>query len=190
MLELAPLNINAWLWLALAAFWLIAAIFVYPTKTRESYFQRQRHIIPLYIGFYLIFDHRGWGPMHQKLYDNDMVRYGGDVITLVGVAFAIWARITLGRYWSGMVMLKHGHKLIRNGPYRLTRHPLYTGFVIGVFGSAIASAQIDGYLGFVIATASLIFKLRREEALLTGEFGEEYLQFKREVPAAVMPGIY
>jgi protein-S-isoprenylcysteine O-methyltransferase Ste14 len=188
--EINPLLINAWLWIVLAAFWLIAAIFVYPTRTRESYFQRQRHLIPLYIGFFLIFHHRSTGPLNGMLYRSQIVRYAGDVITFFGVAFAIWARITLGRYWSGLVMLKEGHKLIRGGPYRLTRHPLYTGFVIGVFGSAIASAQIDGYLGFLIATASLIFKLRREETLLTGEFGEEYLRFKREVPAAVVPGIY
>jgi protein-S-isoprenylcysteine O-methyltransferase Ste14 len=188
--EFTPLSINAWLWLTLAAFWLIAAIFVYPSKIRESFLRSRMHVIPLYLGFYLIFDHRYWGPFHAKLYDNDSVRYAGDVITFAGVAFAIWARITLGRYWSGMVTLKHGHKLIRNGPYSFTRHPLYTGFVIGIFGSAIASAQIDGYLGFLIATISLIFKLRREETLLTSEFGDEYQQFKRDVPAAILPGIY
>jgi protein-S-isoprenylcysteine O-methyltransferase Ste14 len=188
--EITPLNIIAWLWLFLFAFWLVAAKFVYPTKVRESFWQRQTHVLPLYFGFYLIFDHRWWGPMHHLLYDNDAIRYGGDVITFIGVFYAIWARVTLGRYWSGIITLKHGHRLIRTGPYRFTRHPLYTGFVIGVIGSAIASARIDAWIGAAIAVASLIFKLRREEKLLTGEFGEEYLQFRRDVPAALLPGLY
>ena len=190
MLDLAPLTINAWIWIFLFAFWFIASIFVYPIKVRETFFQRVQHVVPLYLGFYLIFSHRWWGPMHDKIYDNDAVRYGGDVLTAAGAAFAIWARVTLGRYWSGIVTLKQGHKLIRTGPYRIARHPLYTGFVLASIGSAITAARIDGYVGLLIIVLSLIFKLRREESFLTGEFGEEYHQFKRDVPAALIPLVY
>lgn len=190
MFEITPLNICAWCWIALFVFWTIAAFFVYPTKIREGFLKSRQHVVPLYLGFYLIFDHRWWGPMHEKLYENESMRYLGALITVAGVAFAIWSRVTLGRYWSGNVTLKQGHRLIRSGPYRFARHPLYTGFVVGVIGSAISSAHIDGWIGAAIAIISLVFKLRREEKLLTGEFGDEYLQFKREVPAAILPGVY
>jgi protein-S-isoprenylcysteine O-methyltransferase Ste14 len=190
MNKITPMTLNAWLWIGLMVFWLVTAFFVYPSKIREGFLHSRLHIIPLYIGFYLIFDHRSAGRLHGKLFADQSVRYAGDCFTCIGVAVAIWARVTLGRYWSGNVTLKENHKLIRNGPYRFTRHPLYTGFVIAIIGSAIAAAEVDAWIGAVIAIVSLIYKLRREEKLLTGEFGDEYLRFKREVPAAVLPGIY
>lgn len=188
--ELTPLALNAWLWIGLCVVWLISSIFVYRNRIRENFFQRSLHVIPLYVGYFLIFRHpsAGWG--HGMLYTDDAPRYGGDVVTFFGVAVAIWARLTLGRYWSGNVALKEHHRLIRSGPYRFTRHPLYTGFIVGVIGSAIAAARVDAWIGAAIAIASLIFKLRREEKLLTREFGEKYVEFKRDVPAAVWPGIY
>ena len=110
-------------------------------------------------------------------------------MTIGGILFAVWARWHLGRYWSGTITLKEGHKLIRTGPYRFARHPLYTGFLTAVLGSAVTAARVDGFIGFALVLISIVIKMRREEALTTREFGDEYRRFKEQVPA-LLPLIY
>jgi len=174
--------------MALCAIWLILALFARRTKVAEGWLLRLQHVVPLYFGFFLIFYHRDFGPLAYRLYSNDAVAILGTLLTFFGIAIAIWARITLGRYWSGNVMLKEGHRLITAGPYNFVRHPIYTGFIVGAFGTALSAARIDAFIGFAIITVSFLFKLRREEALLTSEFGEEFLRFKKQIPA-LMPHI-
>ena len=69
------------------------------------------------------------------------------------------------------------------------RHPIYTGIIVALLGSALAAGSVDAFIGVALAAASLVIKLRREEALLSGEFGEQYAEFKRDVPALV-PFVY
>lgn len=107
----------------------------------------------------------------------------GAAITAAGLGFSVWARVHLGVYWSGNVTLKEGHRLIRSGPYRLVRHPIYTGILLGMIGSAVAVDQVRGLLAVAITVYSFVRKLRIEEKWLTEEFGEEYLQYRREVRA-------
>jgi protein-S-isoprenylcysteine O-methyltransferase Ste14 len=178
-----PLTFDYWAWFALCAVWLVAALFARPTKSSENVLGRLQHIVPMYAGFFLIFYHRDFGILDYRLYGNNAIAWLGTVLTFTGVAFSIWARVTLGRYWSGIITLKQGHRLITAGPYRLVRHPIYTGFIVGSFGSALTAARVDAGAGFAIIAISLVFKLRREEALMTREFGDEYLRFKQEVPA-------
>jgi len=107
----------------------------------------------------------------------------GGAVTAAGLGFSVWARVHLGVYWSGNVTLKEGHRLIRSGPYRLVRHPIYTGILFGMLGSAIAKDQVLGLLAVAVTVVSFVRKLRIEEKWLTEEFGEEYLQYRREVRA-------
>jgi protein-S-isoprenylcysteine O-methyltransferase Ste14 len=60
----------------------------------------------------------------------------------IGLGFAVWARVHLGKYWSGNVTIKVEHKLIRTGPYRWVRNPIYTGIIIAVIGSTIADGEL------------------------------------------------
>jgi protein-S-isoprenylcysteine O-methyltransferase Ste14 len=117
------------------------------------------------------------------------IEFAATLLTISGQLFSLWARTHLGKYWSGIITLKVGHRLIRTGPYRYLRHPLYTGFLSAILGSAIAAGTGDAIIGFAIAFASYLIKMQREESLLTREFGEEYRQFKRE-SAALVPHIY
>jgi protein-S-isoprenylcysteine O-methyltransferase Ste14 len=106
-------------------------------------------------------------------------------ITVAGVAFAIWAREHLGRYWSGTVTFKEGHQLIRTGPYRLVRHPIYTGLLFGIVGEALARGDGRGLLAIVLALLGLWRKLTIEERLLGRHFGDEYARYRREVRAII-----
>ena len=70
--------------------------------------------------------------------------------------------------------LKEGHELIRTGPYRNIRHPIYTGILIGFLGSAIVNGQVRGLIAVAIIWASFYIKARREEEFLGQEFGPKF----------------
>jgi protein-S-isoprenylcysteine O-methyltransferase Ste14 len=79
------------------------------------------------------------------------------------------------------VTLKEGHRLIRTGPYAHVRHPIYTGILLAMVGSAIAMDEPRAILAVAVMFVSFLRKLSKEEEWLTEEFGEEYLKYKREV---------
>src|SRR5271165_4639574 len=109
----------------------------------------------------------------------------GVAVTFAGVAFSIWARVRLGGNWSSSVTLKRGHELIVEGPYRWVRHPIYTGMLVGLIGSALALGEWRGLLAVAIATASLWRKLQLEETVMRGQFGDAYMRYAERVPALI-----
>jgi protein-S-isoprenylcysteine O-methyltransferase Ste14 len=113
----------------------------------------------------------------------------GAVVLYAGLAFAVWARVHLGRYWSGMVTLKEGHELIRTGPYAIVRHPIYTGILAMALGTALATGSWPLLLILVALLASFLLKIRAEEKLMIEQFGDAYRSYMREVPRLV-PGVW
>jgi protein-S-isoprenylcysteine O-methyltransferase Ste14 len=123
-----------------------------------------------------------FGPLSSRFLPDDIaLRLVGIMVLLLGLSFAVWARVHLGQYWSGRVSIKVDHKLIRSGPYRLVRHPIYTGILFGFIGTALEVGEIRAWLAFVLALVGLLIKIRAEERLLVKEFGSTYLQYKKEV---------
>ena len=183
--------INGWLWIAWAISWIVSALFTNRTRWSESRFSRLAYSIPFGFGFYLIFhSHRPEQSLiFNRLWESSATSWVGNALTVAGFTFAWWARLHLGRYWSGTITLKEGHRLIRTGPYRLARHPIYTGFLSAVLGSAIVAPRGDALIGFVLIVIAILMKMRREEALMTQEFPDEYRQFQNEVPALI-PFVY
>jgi serine phosphatase RsbU (regulator of sigma subunit)/protein-S-isoprenylcysteine O-methyltransferase Ste14 len=187
-----PLVLNLWLWYGLIAYWLIAALFTLRTKSGENFFLGFSHIIPLGAAYYLIFNRHRYFFLGGELYNtgwNNWIVYPGMLATVVGITFTLWARIHLGRYWSGAVTIKRGHKVIQTGPYAIVRHPVYTGWLTGLFGSALVAGTIDGFLGLELAILGFAIKLQREEKLLAVELGDEYRKYSEKVPATLFPGI-
>ncbi len=187
MNSITPLTICFYFWLAWAAYWIISAYTAKETKLSEGLFIRLQHLVPLAAGFLLIFYFKGI--ICGRFYRISAIEYIGVAVTLGGLLFAVWARVHLGRYWSGIITLKEGHKLIRSGPYKYVRHPIYIGFLAAVFGSALAASTGDAFIGFAIMLLSYLVKIHREEEFLSRQFGDEYLRFKQEVPA-LFPFIY
>jgi protein-S-isoprenylcysteine O-methyltransferase Ste14 len=108
----------------------------------------------------------------------------GDVLLFVGLFIAIWARITLGGNWSARVTLKENHELIQRGPYRVVRHPIYSGLLLMILGTAILIGQVGGFVVLAFSACGLGVKLRREEALLTKHF-PEYSEYMYRTAALV-----
>jgi protein-S-isoprenylcysteine O-methyltransferase Ste14 len=112
----------------------------------------------------------------------------GVALLLAGTAFTLWARAALGTMWSGSVVAKEAHVLRTDGPYAITRHPIYTGMLAMLTGSTLL-AGLGSWLAVLIATvAILLVKIHLEERLLTQLFPGEYEEYRRKVPCLI-PGL-
>jgi protein-S-isoprenylcysteine O-methyltransferase Ste14 len=98
---------------------------------------------------------------------------------------AVWARVFLGANWSATVTIKQDHEIIRNGPYALVRHPIYSGFLLGMLGTAIAIGEVRGLIAWGLAFLGWWLKLQTEERFLLEQFGTQYLKYRKETKALI-----
>ncbi|HJS88286.1 MAG TPA: isoprenylcysteine carboxylmethyltransferase family protein [Acetobacteraceae bacterium] len=109
--------------------------------------------------------------------------YALAVLTIPGFLLTWWARVHLGRLWSGAVTLKESHRVIDTGPYGWVRHPIYTGLLEAALASAVATGTIISSAGFALAALGLWLKARVEERLLRGALAPgAYAAYCRRVP--------
>jgi protein-S-isoprenylcysteine O-methyltransferase Ste14 len=107
-------------------------------------------------------------------------------LVVVGLAFCWWARLHLGRLWSGTVTRKEGHHVVDTGPYALVRHPIYTGLILAGFATAIARGAPLPLAAAAVATFAWYLKARIEERLLSAELGEHaYAAYAARTPMLV-----
>jgi protein-S-isoprenylcysteine O-methyltransferase Ste14 len=103
----------------------------------------------------------------------------GLTIETASIALAVWARRHLGRNWSAEVRIAVGHQLVRSGPYRFMRHPIYVA-MLGIFvGAAIVSGQYSGLVAVVLLAILYMRKTRLEEQALSSTFGAEWDDYRR-----------
>jgi protein-S-isoprenylcysteine O-methyltransferase Ste14 len=111
----------------------------------------------------------------------ETVQWLAGMLCIAGLVFCVWARATLGRNWSGTITLKEGHELIERGPYRLVRHPIYTGLLVMFLATALALGHLGGVLAVPLAFASFWIKLEQEERLMLQQFPDQYRSYQRRV---------
>ena len=177
----------ATLWIVWLAYWVVSAAAVKPTARSESVQSRLLYSVPLWIGAWLLF---GGADMPEVLRtrflpDTAAIAILGTAMTAAGLVFAVWARVILGSNWSGMVTVKEGHELVERGPYTLVRHPIYTGLIFGLLGTAIATGEWRGIVAIVLVIGSCWYKLRTEERMMRETFGAAYDDYARRVRALV-----
>jgi protein-S-isoprenylcysteine O-methyltransferase Ste14 len=112
----------------------------------------------------------------------------GAVLTLAGLLFTVWARVYLGRNWSGVVTIKADHELITTGPYGLVRHPIYSGLALAFVGSALGLGQWRGVLAVALALIAIAHRIIVEERFMREQFGAAYDVYAQRVRAFV-PGV-
>jgi protein-S-isoprenylcysteine O-methyltransferase Ste14 len=109
-------------------------------------------------------------------------------VLISSTAFALWARFTLGRMWSLAPMIKDRHELRTEGPYGVTRHPIYTGLLGMLLGTILVVGLGRSLVIFPVGVVLLGIKIRMEEALLLGGFPIAYPPYQQRVPQLV-PGL-
>jgi len=171
-------QLSSKIWFVWCILWLLMAAWSKPSKRREFPWQRLEHVIPMVIGFFFIYKQSfAWGWLaNQIMSKNSAVAIIGLFLTVGGLLFAVWARIALGANWSGTVTIKSGHSLIRRGPYKWIRHPIYTGLLASLVGTVLLQGEVRSFCGFLLILLALFRKAKREERFLSEEFGEGFAE--------------
>lgn len=179
------------LWLGWLVCWLVAARYVKPTRRKEFWATRFLTIVFTLPAAVVLAIPASWLPgglswlSARFLPDAAIVYWLGLLIVITGIAFAVWARFYLGRNWSGTVTVKEDHELICSGPYAIVRHPIYTGLLIAILGTAVVFGEWRGLVAFGFLTVAYLFKLRREERFMAESFPNVYPGYCARVPALI-----
>lgn len=108
----------------------------------------------------------------------------GVLLCALGVAFAIWARAHLGSNWNNRPSIQENHELVTSGPYALVRHPIYTGILFAIIGSAL-TGQAAWLIVLVIFVAEFIRRVYAEEKLMLKEFPDQYPAYQKRTKALI-----
>jgi protein-S-isoprenylcysteine O-methyltransferase Ste14 len=177
-------------WIAAGIFVLGSALFTNRIKRRDAPRGRLLDFTLLWGGYFVMFSQAPvLGPLLRHFLPvSRPLEIAGVALAWVGSPLVIWARACLGRYWSGVVALKQDHKLIQSGPYRLIRHPLYTGLILAAAGWCLVVPEWSSLVGALSLTACFVRRARKEDALLATEFGAEFEEY-REKTGRLVPRV-
>ncbi len=178
MTDAQLLRVLSYIWAAFGIYWLTAGLKGKAAQTQESPRYRLLRLGILAITFALLFWGRAaFGFLGRRfVFESRIVSYAAFSLALAGLAVAVWARVHLGQYWSDKVVLKVDHQLIRSGPYAYMRHPIYSGVLLGVAGTALLLGELRGVLALAILLSNYIIKAKREETILAAQFGDQFQQ--------------
>jgi protein-S-isoprenylcysteine O-methyltransferase Ste14 len=179
------------LWAAWIVSWTLARLWSSRTEKRASIAAELLFRVVLYFGAILLF---AFPPPSDHHYAQVQLWQFGDplnwilvAITAAGIAFTWWARIHLGRLWSDWVMTKAGHHVVDTGPYRLVRHPIYSGLILAALATAIEKGTSFALLGATTMTLAFYTKARREERFLRAELGDHAYDAYARKTAMLLP---
>ena len=187
MLELMHRHLVMALWMIWLLYWILAAANAKAAIRRESVLSRVAHLGPLALAWWMLgADRLPGGFLGGRVWPrSEATFWAGAALLAAGLAFSVWARLTLGGNWSGTVTVKADHELVQRGPYGLVRHPIYTGLLLGFAGTALAVAEWRGVAALLLVFAALWRKLRLEERWMGEVFGARYASYRAQVKALV-----
>jgi protein-S-isoprenylcysteine O-methyltransferase Ste14 len=174
--------------------WFVAAFWSRRTAARPSFMDEAMHLTPTLIGGALLFwGSSAWfetltriGPQKPLWVTPDPIGWVLFTGAAAGLAFTWWARITLGSLWSGSVARKEGQAVVRAGPYRLVRHPIYTGLIFAAFCTPLLDGQQANLLGAVLFSFGFWLKARLEERFLGAQLGAAaYADYRSTTPMLI-----
>ena len=180
--------VSAALWIAFFVYWGRAAARSSAIKSAESPGSRALHQNLLNLSLVLLFlrlPGLGW----RWLPAWGALIAAGLALHVLSFALAVQARRHLGRQWSGAIAIKVDHELVRTGPYRLIRHPIYTAMLGMTLGTAMVSGELHALLGFAIMAFAYARKIPLEERSLREAFGPAYDEYRAQ-SRALVPWIF
>jgi protein-S-isoprenylcysteine O-methyltransferase Ste14 len=185
-MNLVPLNSICWGVFILV--WIVGAIYnAYKAPaTLQKHFRYDWLIVAVVSWLIMHYvPHRYWAFMTAHMF---WLQVCGAALLVVSTLFTLWARWELGKMWASIAAIKEHHKLVTDGPYRITRHPIYSGILGMMLGSAFSTGEGSLFLVFVAILLVFLNRIRIEEQLMTRTFGVQYVQYKKRVPQLI-PGL-
>lgn len=180
------LNFFTICWWLFIVIWALSAFSVKRSKESQGWGGRLFTFVFLAVTFGLLAGGIRWWGMNTRVWAYGQSQlFVAYALTMAGLVTLIWARWALGRNWSALVTFRERHELVQNGPYRFVRHPIYTGLILMVAGTATALGNLAGLLSLVICFLGHWWKLRQEEALLTKHFPTTYPGYRSRTKALI-----
>ena len=184
---MTAMDICSLLWSFLGLVWLAAWVFTKRAQQRAPMASRLLYGVPVVAACYLSFASKrslGWLDT-QVIPHTRASEVLAVALTAIGIALAIWARFYLGKNWSSAPTVKVGHELIRSGPYAWVRHPIYSGLLLAMVGTAFARPQPRSVLAVFFMWLGFAIKIRLEEQFMRKTFGPEYEDYSRSTGALI-----
>lgn len=178
-------------WLLFIAYWAVMAVGA--KRNLGSHAWRRQIGIRLLILFVFIMALRFPGSRRALRViagykPDELLGLIGTVICGLGVGFAIWARTVLGRNWGMPMSRKQDPELVTGGPYAYVRHPIYTGMMFAMLGSAIGQSLV-WLLPLLLGSAYFVYSARQEEKLMLRQFPREYAAYMQR-SKRLLPFLY
>jgi len=161
-------------WAAFLIYWLVAAFSMKKGRVAWSHELRIRAVIVVLVILLI----RLGGFRHDGLSSDPLRAAFGLVLFAVGLGFAVWARVHIGRNWGTPMSKKDQPELVTSGPYRLVRHPIYTGILVAGIGTAVALSWL-WLVAVVLLGVYFIYSATVEERYLTEQFPDSYPAYRR-----------
>jgi protein-S-isoprenylcysteine O-methyltransferase Ste14 len=180
--------VSAGIWLVFNIYWTSESRKSKATKKSETQKSTLIHQIAMNMSLVLLFAPIP-GLVHHFLPESNLVIAIGLGVQLIFIGLGVWARRHLGRNWSSTVRVAQEHELVRSGPYRFVRHPIYTAMLGMSIGTTIVAGQYHAVLGVLIMFVAYMRKTRLEEIVMRQEFGAVYENYLRH-SWALIPGIF
>ena len=112
------------------------------------------------------------------------------VLVAVGGGFRLWSIASLGRYFRAVVHIQENHHVVRTGPYRVLRHPSYTGLLVGLLGIALLMGNYASAVVFMLLVITgVLYRIKVEEKVLLAGLGDDYAVYMRET-SRLIPGVW
>jgi protein-S-isoprenylcysteine O-methyltransferase Ste14 len=184
------MSVRDWIntsWAIFFAIWVAWGITSKRTARRQSRQSRVAVLATLTLAFlFLLSSAVRIGPLGWRFLSDSTASAGIAVLlTALGFGIAIWARLHLGGNWSPNVTIKQNHTLIQTGPYAFVRHPIYSGISMAAAGLVVLNGDLGSLAAFALLLLRWRTKFRMEEDFMTQQFGDRYLEYKRNVKALV-----
>ena len=175
------MSIYSWLivlfWFIFLAYWLISAIGMKKDIRSTNSWWGYSGIV-LVVILLLFFQQSSF--QFQLIPHTTVVLIVGVILCGLGVVFAIWARRQLGKNWGSRPSAQQeGQELMTSGPYHFVRHPIYTGMLSALIGSALVGGTL-WFIIFVLICVLLTWKrIRAEEKFMMQQFPNQYHDYKK-----------
>lgn len=161
-------------WIVFWAYWLLAATRVKPGRRGGWSRYAGARVAAVIVVIFLI---RAVGFRGHAARADPALAGAGLALFVLGLAFAVWARLYIGRNWGTPMSRKDEPELVTTGPYRWVRHPIYTGLILAMLGTALATT-LYGLIAVAVLGGFFVYSATREEAYLASEFPSAYPAYK------------
>ena len=174
-------------WIAWVVSWWAAAFWSARAVKRPSPASQVLYRVVTIAGFILLFRYFPQGRSTWMLWTLGIpVRWVMVTVVAAGLSFTWWARVHLGRLWSGSITRKADHHIVDTGPYGIVRHPIYTGIIIAEIATAIQSGAVQAFVGAALMIVGFYIKARMEEGFLRTQVdAAAYDAYSHRVPMLI-----